>query len=421
MFLRRRLAAAQAIRRRRRIPDSLLAARVRGFRHHLERLAPHWLAEADGMARGAGLPLDGLLMLNCLPPDFYSAPPVQCTSFVAASRSEIRLFKIRDERNHVQCFYIQPLPGGHVLQCAKDIGNLGVAHGFSSCGLAGANNTGSPVADASDEPRLNDCHVLRFLLERARAVDEIPELFSQLLERKAAGGAGAGRGAIYLFADPRRGLLLETQASGCVARFLGLGTTVVSNHFLSPIARRWMSQPPARNTRLRKKRLETLLARAGRWPDPASVFAASRDRANQPDALCNDDRVHFWMTLSAQLQVIPRDQPGQAVNYVCCGNTRHSVFLPVPLSFRESYLPLLNGRFYEQADTLYRAFGCRWKLRTVQREFERKALAGLDPRTAMEMAYRLLHEAAAGTALRSRAGARRTSAAGVRQATGRRA
>ncbi len=393
--LRRRVAAAETIRRRQRLAPPLIAARVREFRRRLARLAPDWLAEAAGIARGAGVDLDGLLMLNCLPPGFYPAPALHCTSFVSVDPDEVRLFKIRDERNHVQAFWIYPLPSGAAIQAGADIGNLGLAHAVSSAGLAGANNTGSHTNLVPDAPRLNDCHILRYLVERARSVDEIPGLFERLLDTRAAGGAGAGRGAIYLFADARRGLLLETTAADYAARFVDRGRLVIANHFLSPRARSWMSRPPNRNTLARKARMEALLGRAGRRPALEAVWALSRDRAGRPHALCNDDRAHFWMTLSAQLQVIPRARPGTAVNYVCCGNTRHSLYLPVPFAARECYGPLLDGRFYALADRLYRAAGCRWVIRGPQRAFERRVLAGLESRAAMEAAYALLRQAAA--------------------------
>lgn len=394
-FLRRRIAAALAIRRRQKIPATLIAARVRDFRRHVERLAPHWLVEAGGIARGAGVAAEHLLMLNCLPPGFYPAQPLHCTTFLAVGQTENRLFKIRDERNHIQAFYVHVLPSGRTFQVGHDIGNLGVAHFFNSNAVAGANNTGSHTALVPDEPRLNDCHILRYFAEHANSVNDIPDLYARLIGHKAAGGAGPGRGAIYILVDAHRGLLLETQSEDYVARFLDRGRLVVANHFLSARARQWMSQPPNANTLTRKARMEALLARAGRRPALPDIFALSRDRKHRPHALCNDDRDHFWMTISAQLQVIPRRAPMQAVNYICCGNTRQSVYLPVPLTFRESYQPLLGGRFYAQADRLYRAAGGRWIMKSKQAAFEKDMLAGMECREAMTRAFMLLRKTAA--------------------------
>ncbi len=399
-----RLAAAVLRQRitghRRQIEQQRRAARfsrayLREFKNILRRAAPHWLAEAGGMARGAGVATDDILRLNCpLPP----APPpdagMHCTTWLSVGGAAVQLLKIRDERNHVQTFYTARLPDGAPLQIARDIGNLGAAHVFSGRPLAGANNTGSHVT-LPDEPRLNDCHILRLLAERARNVREIPRLMDWLMTAKLAGGASPTRGAIYTFADAEQGLLVETGADDYSCKFISRGSLVISNHFLLPSARRWQTAAPNRNTLTRRARMAELLTRRRVMPSPRDLFAITRDRRHAPDALCNDDREHFWMTISAQLQVLDRRHPEQSVNYVCCGNTRHSVYFPVPLAFTASFQPLASGRFYMRADRLYRRYQCRTHMAAAQRQFEAEYCAGgdPDPAAAMRAAYRLLQTA----------------------------
>ena len=48
-----------------------------------------------------------------------------------------------------------------------------------------------------------------------------------------------------------------------------------------------------------------------------------------------------------------------SVARICCGNTRQSVFVPVPFAARESFLPWADGRFWLATDRLYRRLGCR--------------------------------------------------------------
>ena len=165
-------------------------------------------------------------------------------------------------------------------------------------------------------------------------------------------------------------MLFETGFEACSARKIKAGTLVVSNHFLTAKAKRWESRPPNKNTLLRKRRMEELLARCNGRLSLAEIFAITRDRKNLPHALCNDDRKHFWMTISAQLQVIPRRAPENSVNYFCCGNTRHCFYLPAPLALEETFLPLLGGAFYEAADKLYRKHRCSPHLRKAQKKFE---------------------------------------------------
>ena len=391
--LRRRIALTRRIQKRRSIPDRLIEGRIREFARNVRRVAPHWLDEAKGMADGAGVSVDDLLMLNCLPGDFYPPYRHNCTTFVAVGSEENRLFKIRDQSNLPQAFSVKETRSQIAFQGANTIGNLGTAHAFNRHAVAGACNTGSHTELVPDDPLLDDCHMLRFVAENATSVDEAPGLLERLIKGKVAGGAKAGRGAILMLADRNRGLLLESHAQDYSARFVERGTLVVSNHFLTRKAKAWEWQEPIKNTLLRRKRMETLLARCSRPPTPLEIFAVSRDRKSRPHALCNDEAKRPWMTVSAQLQCINRRAPDASVNYICCGNTRNSVYVPVPLAFAESFEPLLSGRFFAQADRLYRKHGCDAHLRRTQNVFEKSAVARNDTQQLLLDAYDLVRRA----------------------------
>lgn len=372
--LRQRLEHTRTVQRENGITDARINARIEQFSANLARVVPEWLDEVQAMADAAEVSRDDLLMANCLPADFYTPAAGNCTTFVGVGNSENRLFKIRDERNRPQMFYIHDANTAPRYQVGRDIGNIGVAHFLNEHGVAGANNTGSHTDRVSADPWLNDCHVLRYFAENARTVDEIPNLYQHLIDQKVAGGAGAGRGAIYVCADTRRGLILECVEDDFAATFVDAGVRAVSNHFLSPQAREWCTRTPHKNTARRKQRMEQLLDRHDQWPNPTEIFALSRDRKHVPHALCNDDADHFWMTISAQLHVINRAAPEKSVNYMCCGNTRHSLYVPITLAERESFVPLLDGTFYENANTLYETHHCSQHMRSTQRRFERDIL-----------------------------------------------
>ncbi|MFH0964063.1 MAG: C45 family autoproteolytic acyltransferase/hydrolase [Planctomycetota bacterium] len=390
--LRDRVRVTRAMQRAKRIPQGELRARAAAFKELLRKVDEGWLEEAAGLARGAGVTLEEILILNALPGRFYSGTE-ECTTFVSVGKEENRLFKIRDERNRTQSFFVRCTKGRMRYQGANDIGNLGLAHFLNEHAVGGANNTGSETDRAPEEPRLNDCHMLRYFAENASSIEEIPGLFGKLAGMGAAGGAGRRRGAIFIFADATGGLVLETAAEAWSARFIRRGTLVIANHFLTAKARRWEAKEPSRNSVLRKERMEELLRRHRGRPTVREIFAISRDRRNAPHALCNDDLTHYWMTISAQLHVIDRREAEDSVNYFCCGNTRNSVYLAAGLGLEETFAALASGEFYRAADRLYQRHGCGRHLSRVQEAFEEGIEDRVGDRGVYERALRELGKA----------------------------
>ena len=394
-ILRRRVRVFDKRRKSLKVSDAEIRARVKDFARRTRKVARHWLDEAKGLADGAGVDVDDILILNCPPQGAHIGTLHSCTSFLRIGRRENVLLKIRDERHNVQSFIISASARRTRYHAARDIGNLGIAHAFNQWGLAAANDTGSVTDRVSDEPRFNDCHLMRMVAERARCVDEIPALFERLVDADVVGGAGPGRGGILLFVDPNRGLLLECESRDFATKFVDRGPLSMANHFVIPEAVRWTSPPPARNSLVRRARMSERVKRAGASPRPLEIFDISRDRKTRPNTLCNVAWERDSLTVSAQVQVVDRANPSRSVNYVCCGNTRNSVYIPVPIGETSTFVPLMNGRFYAQTDALLRVHGSRPHLRSAQRRFERRVVDGLDYRAACREAYALLHRAAA--------------------------
>jgi acyl-CoA:6-aminopenicillanic acid acyl transferase len=389
--LRERIISMKKIQKQQRISEKIMKARANDFADALKKVAPQWLEEVAGMAKGCSVIFDDILKLNCLPPDFYPPTGNNCTSFVYIGKDKNMLFKIRDERNHVQQFYTYSVGDCLNIQVGRDIGNIGAAHAFTSDAIAFANNTGSQTYLVDDIPRLNDCHILRYFSENVKKVEDAPKIFEQLADKGLAGGAGKERGCIFMFADKEKGLILETAASSCATTWINKGTKAVSNHFISSKAKKWDAKSPSKNTILRKKRLEELLTKLNDTPSAQEVFNISRDRKNLPHALCNDDKKHFWMTISAQLQVIDKKSPELSKNYICCGNTRHSVYLPFPVDYRKSFKPLVSGQFYKSSNDLYERFTCSNHFKTIQKQFEEQVVSRNNCEAMCQEAYSMIN------------------------------
>jgi isopenicillin-N N-acyltransferase like protein len=389
--LYKRIRIIKKLLKQQKVRGEIIAAQIRDFTNILKKTVPHWLEEIKGVAEGAGMSTDDLIFINCHPPGFQENSTASCTSFFIPGEEKNILFKIRDERNHVQFFIIRKAGSTPSYQCAADIGNLGIAHFFNGNFVAGANNTGSHIKTFPESPRLNDCHMMRFFAEKASCVEDIPDLFQFLMEKKVAGGASTDRGCIFLFADREKGLILETSADDFSWQYIQK-PLVISNHFITRKAKAWEIRKPDKNTTTRKKRMEELLCEKNYSPSVEEIFSISRDRKHHPNSLCNHDKKHFWMTISAQLQVINKTKPFSSKNFICCGNTRNSFYMPFPISAAENFQPLLSGNFYSLANKLYQKHGCNIHLLKKQKFFESSIENRRDYTNMYNEAYTILEK-----------------------------
>jgi hypothetical protein len=367
---RDRLAQAEERVRRAGVAAAVMERSGAQLAKRFSELTPSWLEEAQTAAATLSVPVERVLATNCPVPTGSTPEPGNCSGFVRVDDEGTALLKIRDERNLVQAAVVRRLNDGRTYQAGMDIGNLGIAHFASSTGLCGGNHTGSHTRHVSADGRFTDCHLLRYIAEHARRVEDVPPLFDALLARDAVGGAAATRGSIFVLADPRRGLILECHSSAYTYHYVDRGLTVVTNTFQLPESTSWSDGTVDVNSDTRHARLTKLLASFDNSPSPEQVRRITRDRANGPHALCNDDTEHFWMSISAWYQMLPREDAGRGVNVLCVGNPRNAFYAAVPLCTGESYLPYAAGHFYRAADALYQRHGAGDRLTARQQAVE---------------------------------------------------
>ncbi|MFB3893682.1 MAG: C45 family autoproteolytic acyltransferase/hydrolase [Phycisphaerae bacterium] len=394
--LRQRVCGMIALLRARGLDEKALARRAKAFGKVLARAAPSWIDQTAAMAAAAGVCLEDVLLLNC-PPAIRRS---NCSTFCFVEPARTGLLKLRDLDPGVQCAFVASTAGFQV-QAATDIGDIGYGHFLSSRGIAGANNTGSVLKNAPDDPcRLNDCHIMRYFAERAHSLKDIPRLCERLLDRKLVGLCSGNHGMIFVFAGRDGGLVIELTPSDFAVKRVRRGYHATANDFLTPAGRRWAARGRNTDSAARLSRMKALLPADFRQVTPSVAFAICRDRANRPHSLCNDVGTgHPWMTVSAQFQIIDRERPDKSINYVCCGNPRRSVFLPFGISQEQSFLPLADGRLYRASEALRGDGRVNRHLAELRRRVETTALTSPAP-TIHAAAWRLLRTAAAGAAHR---------------------
>lgn len=347
---------------------SEIERRIAGFRDLLGSFRPEWLEELGGIARGAGVSEDDILLLNAVPIPDARASQGNCTSFAMVGDDRTALFKIRDERPHPQVFYAYRDRRGRVIHAGKEIGNLGIAHGIAENGISAGNNTGSRVGDISPEPRFTDCHMLRYLVEEAETVADVEPLLAAAYDAGVVGGASADRGMILLAADGVAAVCAELSGTKFVVRRFEAGAYAFSNHFQTDEARGWVTKEDGENSRTRLSRMQILLADVTWMSVETDARGMARDTANAPDSLCNDDSTTSGMTVSAQLHL--QFQHAASRSLICCGHPRNSVFLTVPVGTEDVPAPLVSGDVFDRANALYRARGSGDHLSPVQGRLE---------------------------------------------------
>jgi hypothetical protein len=300
-------------------PDllALHADRCHAYRDLLLSFAPSWLDEAEGMAEGAGVPVEALLLINSASAELKPPAPDNCTAYMAlgsASGSGANLFhKNRDNRPDTQLFFARHIEGQYRTLGGIEVGGLGLAQAVNEHGLAGANNTGSPLAQAFADVGFDDRQILRMVAERGKTCDDALRLCEEMAAAGVARGDAGRYGMIFLFADPSRGLVVEMTDRDVWHEFHDDGLVIRSNHFrLEGAVSATGPLEPNSTTLQRYARAEDLLGPRAGHLQPDDFLAAGRDTAGHPASLCNPSTVSI---VTHQLS----PEAGCRMSWVCNG------------------------------------------------------------------------------------------------------
>ncbi|NQT86109.1 hypothetical protein HQ560_05050 [bacterium] len=372
--LRERVARMHGEAARSMWTETALLERGRAFGRIMARHAGDWQSEASGVASGAGVSFEDLLVLNSLPDDFWGAEGGGCTSCIVAGSTSAEggplLHKNRDLENSVQDTHVRCVGDSRVL-ASREVGNIGFAHFHSTRGLAGANNTGAYVHEAERRDCAFRCvHLLRLVAERAGTCDEAVAVLEDAVAGEFAGTSGATRGMIFLFVDRAGGVVVEMTSKRLTVRHVADGAEARTNHFVTDAMQSTVAQEPDHNTRRRLERVHELL-------DPLDTVSArdlvalSRDYADDADSICNAKRGNACSTVSACTHVA--GAPG--VSHVSMGHPHNTLCIPVPVTVDGLPAACVSGDMSAQARAALASRGLGDHLAAVQDERER-AMAG---------------------------------------------
>ncbi|MEA3365475.1 MAG: C45 family autoproteolytic acyltransferase/hydrolase, partial [Candidatus Hydrogenedentes bacterium] len=172
----------------------------------IERYAPHWLEEAEGLARAAGV--DAERYITCQGAKYRGINRPECFTWYtppAWNRDKVGLFhKNRDNKRRTQCAYVKAVkvPGKRTYRfmAGGDTMAMGTMFGVNERGLAIAADTGEPDPHPLWHGMMNT-DTMRLMLERCGDMDEVLAFLKRLqADRVCAGGKLATN---WMFADAR--------------------------------------------------------------------------------------------------------------------------------------------------------------------------------------------------------------------------
>lgn len=331
---------------------SIQKERIKEFTKIISNIAPWWMEEVDGFAEKVDIAKEKILMFNCLPhkPGKYYLG--SCSSFLVMSdRSKTNspiLLKIRDERPFHQIAGIKKIEGTYKYIFGTNVGNIGIAHFLNEKGLAGANNTGSPVISGIKDFGLNDCLIMRLIAEKAENCENALEIMKMLIGKGYVGSAGYRKGMIFLFVDPKRGLIIENTSEKLCYKFVEKGVFVYTNHFLfeemkDEIDRKRTSEIPSKSSNIRWLRGKELIEEMGnRKIGIEDLKRFSRDTKNFPYSLCNSSNTFPWRTLSAFIHRIGNISEGAHYSFISNGVPISTEYICLSITEEKTPLSLLT-------------------------------------------------------------------------------
>ena len=286
---------------------------------------PQYLAELEGMAEGANVPLKELITLNCIEGITEDALHLKCTSIAAnEERTETGITLVGHNEDwlpedEATVYVLRAFPDEEPPFLALNYGGLLPAIGFNASGIAQCCNSVYPADARNGVPRLLVARAVLGKTSLSKA------LKCTLMKKRAAGYN-------HLIAD-RNGELynMEISANRFAAIYGEDGTIAHSNHYLNPKMQEVEKKSATLiGSRIRYHRAIRLLQKT-QTHSVDSFKAILRDHVNFPDSICSHDEEKSSpgdqvKTIASIIMDLDKQ-----VMHVCWGNPCLSEYQPIQL------------------------------------------------------------------------------------------
>ncbi len=360
-----------------------------GYKEAIRRLAPEWLDEYRRYAAFLGWTPDDFAYYT---QKYFTT--LDCTSWVvlpdASASGQVMLHKCRDWGGGMSrklAVSIQKSPGRFRWLRVCDAWHHGACFAMNERGLAVVMNSGDDNRDKADIVNIGSTDILRIIVEQCADVDAALKKLTEISKARMMRSS-----EIYLFADTRQAVQIETSAEHMASAPVAKGFTVVSNYWKLPgmdaASARKIESLEAIARREWMTRLELQKAFAGGGISREDGFAVSRFRIDEGS-------LKSWRLTCHQSSVggttfVPDAEfPGElSTAYVALGPQQHTLYLPVPIGATALPEALINGEWGERAFAFRERAGFGHAGLAGMAELEKSMLAEFDAN--LENARRLL-------------------------------
>ncbi|HDN97983.1 MAG TPA: hypothetical protein ENG68_02385 [bacterium] len=189
---------------------------------------------------------------------------------------------------------------------------------------------------------------MRLIAEKAENCEQALEMMKMLIGRGYVGNAGYRRGMIFLFVDPKKGLIIENTSEKLDYKFVERGVFVYTNHFLleemkGEIDEKRIHEVPSKSSNIRWLRGKELIEEMGnRKIGVEDLKRFSRDTKNFPYSLCNNSNIFPWRTLSAFIHKIGHTSGEIHYSFISNGVPISTKYICLSITEEETPLSLLT-------------------------------------------------------------------------------
>lgn len=342
--------------RYRKLTQEQIKVKREGYLKAVKKYAPHWLDDFAAVDKAMGWKPGTYLEIVLFGMDYTKIPPLhECTSWVVmpdmTDGKTIMVHKNRDTYQHQITGIRRAVPGKYSWIGMGNYGAIGVNSGINSKGLTVAMNSADESKDRN-YTGFGTPQVARILLEECADAESAIKLLGRIIDDKMYLRGSAG--SIWFIADSKKAFVVENNAKYYFAIPITKGVGIRSNIWQSAEMMKHSTREISeviKHTRREYEIRRVLLHEVhhqGKKITPADIAHVSR--IDVPGVPKTSYPICGHQTVSGSTFIIDQEFP-EDLSYCSFvyGPTRHSFYLPIPITLKDLPDEIQNGALNHRA------------------------------------------------------------------------